>query len=151
MNEDIALLEGEFARPRISVVKHVAIKDDVRAMAFGLDHFDRRSRLRHDDGRRDSEALCVIGDGLGMVAGGCRNDAARPFFGRELQQFVERAALLVGSGELQVLELQPDIRTNGFGQGTAAEHRGAYHRAVDPLGSGANVVDRRNVSHRRAT
>src|SRR5207244_7910487 len=66
----------------------------------------RGRRFRHDDGRRDAETPGVVRHCLRMISGGRRDHAARALIGRKLKQFVERAALLVGRGELEVLELQ---------------------------------------------
>ena len=96
----------------------------------GLRHLHRRRRLRHDDDRRNAEPLGVIGDRLRVIAGRCRDHAARALFVGQLQQFVERAALLVGGGELQILELQPDFRADDLRQGPADQHRRADDRAL---------------------
>ena len=64
----------------------------------------------------NSEPLRMIGDRLRMVAGGRGDHPAGAVFGRKLKQFVERAALLVGGGELEVLELQPDLGADDLGQ-----------------------------------
>ena len=55
----------------------------------------------------------MIGEPLRMVAGRGRDHAARALLVGQVQQFVERAAFLVGGGELEILELQPDL---GAGQ-----------------------------------
>ena len=89
----------------------------------------------------------MIGDRLRMVAGRRGDNAARTLFGRQLQQFVERAAFLVGGGELEVFELQPDFGADNFRQGAADEHRRADDVAVDTLGGGADVVDCRGLQH----
>ena len=87
----------------------------------------------------------MVGDGLRMIAGGRRNDPAAPLLLGQLEQFVERAALLVGGGELEVLELEPDFRADDLRQGAADQHRRADDRALDPRRGGANIVDRRNA------
>ena len=84
----------------------------------------------------------MVGDRLRVVAGGRRDDAARAFLGRKLEKLVERSALLVGGGELQILELEPHLRADDLGQRPADQHRSADHRAIDPLGGGADVIDR---------
>ena len=114
VDEDIALFERQLARLGEGVVDNAAVENDLRAVAGGLGHLHRRRRLRHDDHRRNAEPLGVIGDRLRVIAGRCRDHAARPLLRRQLQQFVERAALLVGGGELQILELQPDLRADDF-------------------------------------
>ena len=87
----------------------------------------------------------MIGDGLRMVAGRGGDDSARALVFGQLEQFVERAALLVGGGELEVLELEPDLGADELGQGPADQHRGADDRAVDALRGGADVVDGRGL------
>src|SRR5207342_1407959 len=85
----------------------------------------------------------MIGNRLGVIAGRRGDDAGCPLRVRQLQQFVERAALLVGSRELQIFELQPDFRIDDLRKGLALQHRGADHRTLDPFGCGANVVESR--------
>ena len=94
----------------------LAVQDDLGAVARGLRHLHGRGRLGHHDHGRNTQPLGMISDRLRMVAGRCRNDAARPLFVRQLQQFVERAALLIGGGELKILELQPDFGADDLGQ-----------------------------------
>ena len=116
MDEHIALLERQLARLGVGVVEHVAVEHDLGAMAGGLRDFHRRGDSRHDDRRRNTEPLRVIGDRLRVVAGRRGDHAALSLLGRKLQQFVERAALLVGGGELEVLELQPDLGADDLRQ-----------------------------------
>jgi hypothetical protein len=61
---------------------------------------------RHDDRDRDAQPRAMIGQPLRMIAGGGGDHAARLRFGAQLQQFVECAALLIGGGELQILEFE---------------------------------------------
>ncbi len=114
-------------------------------MAGGLGDLHRRRRLGHDDDRRDAEPLRVISHGLRVIAGRGRDHPARALLGRQLQQFVERAAFLVGGGELQILELEPDFRAGDFRQGLADQHRRAHDISGDSLTRGADVVDRRRL------
>jgi hypothetical protein len=74
-------------------------------MPFGLTDFDRRSRLRHDNGHGNTEPVAVISDRLCVIAGGCRNDSAGALLGRKLEQLVQRSALFECRSELQILEL----------------------------------------------
>ena len=87
----------------------------------------------------------MIGDRLGVVAGRGGDHPARALVVGQLEQFVERAALLVGGGELKVLELEPDLGADDLGQGPADQHRGADDRALDALRGGADVVDGRGL------
>ena len=81
---------------------------------------------------------------------GFRALAAVAFLRRQLQQFVERAAFLVGGGELEVLELEPDLGADDLAEGPADLHRGPDNGAADAVVGGANVVDGRRLQHRRA-
>ena len=63
--------------------------------------------------------LGVIGDALRVVAGRHGDDAALALVRRQGRQPVERAALLEGGGELQVLELEPDLAAEDLGQRAA--------------------------------
>ena len=85
-------------------------------------------RTGHDDRHRDAEAAAVVGDRLGVVAGRGSDDAAGALVVVQRQQFVERAALLVGGGVLQILELQPDVGAGDVGQSAAAQRRGVRRR-----------------------
>ena len=58
----------------------------------------------------------MVGDGLGMVAGGCGDDAVGSLLRGQQQDFVQRAALLVGASHLQILELQMNILAAGGGE-----------------------------------
>ena len=84
----------------------------------------------------------MIGDRLGVVAGGGRDDAARALLLVHQQQFVERAALLVSGGELEILELDVDGGAGRFGQRAAQHRRGSDNRPFDPRGGGLDVVQR---------
>src|SRR3546814_5410135 len=87
----------------------VCSSDLLAANAFGLHHLDRGGSARHHDGHRNAKPRAVIAQPLRMVAGRCCDHTACALFFIEVQQRIERAALLVGGGELQVLELQPDF------------------------------------------
>ena len=116
MDEDVALLERELARLGVGVVEHVAVEHDLGAVPGGLRHFHRRRVRGMTIVAGMPSRLRVIGDRLRVVAGRGGDHAALSLLGRQLQQFVERAALLVGGGELEVLELQPDFGADDFGQ-----------------------------------
>ena len=63
----------------------------------------------------------------------------------EMQQRVERAALLIGGGELVVLELEPDVGPGNFRQCLRTQHRRAHHRAFDPCRGSADIVEGEEV------
>ena len=143
VDEDQPLLGLEFLGMRMRIVEALAVEDDGRAMALGLGDLHRRGADRHDDGHRDAEPLAVIGHRLRMVAGRRRDHAARAFVVVQREQFVERAAFLVGRGELQILELQPDVGAGDVGQGAAAQRRRGDDRARDARGGGLDVGEGR--------
>ncbi len=71
---------------------------------------------------------------------------AGPLVIGQLEQFIERAAFLVGGGELEILELEPDLGADDLGQGAALEEGRSDHGAGDAIGGGADVGDSRAVS-----
>ena len=99
-------------------------------------------KRRHHDGGGNAEPAGVIGHALRMVAGRHGDHAALPLVGRELQQRVQRAALLERGGELQVLELEPDIGLGDARQRLAAQAGRVHHRAGDARGGALDVLQR---------
>ena len=63
-----------------------------------------------------AQALRVVGHALGVVAGRHGDHAARAAPRDEVDQLVAGAALLERGGELQVLELEEDLRADDLGQ-----------------------------------
>ena len=110
MDEGQPALDFQLARMRIGIVVFLAEQDDFGAVARSAYTFTCRRRLRHHDGDRHAQPLAVIGQPLRMIARRCRDHARARAPRVHQQQRVERAAFLVGRGELQVLELQPDCR-----------------------------------------
>jgi len=125
----------------IGIVEGFAFEHHLAADAFGLHHLHRGGGARHDDGDRHAQPGAVVRQALRMVPRRGRNHAARALFIIEQQQSIERTALLVSSGELQVFKLQPDIRAGNFRQGDRMHHRGFDHRAINPRGGGADIVN----------
>ena len=135
----------QFAGMGMSIVEHLAAKHRIGAMALGLGDLHCRSRFGHHDRHRDAEPLAVISDRLGMIARRRRDHPARALLRGQLEQFVERPALLVGRGELKVFELEPHFGADQFAERAAYQRRGLDHRAVDAGGGGANVVEGRTL------
>ena len=59
----------------------------------------------------------------------------------ELQQLVQRAALLVGGGELQVLELHPDLGAGDLRQRARMAARRALDMTLQPVPGREDVVE----------
>jgi hypothetical protein len=107
MDEHHSLCGLELLGMSVGIVEPLAMKDDARAMAFGLRDLHRRGADGHDDGHRNAEAPAMISDGLRVVSRGSSDNAARALAFVQRKQFVERAAFLIGCSELQIFELQP--------------------------------------------
>jgi hypothetical protein len=76
-----------------------------------------------------------------VVSRAHRDHAAAALGLRQGQQLVERAALLERRGELQVLQLEENLRPGEPRQRAAVDARRALDRAGDALRGGANVGD----------
>ncbi len=136
------LCVGQIARIGQRLVDIVAVEDDLGAVPAGLGDLHRRRMRRHHDRHRDAEPRAMISEALGVIACRCRDHAPRPRFGGQLQQFVERTALLVGGSELEILELDVDGRTGELAQGPADQGRRPHNRRRHPRMRGADVVER---------
>ena len=115
---------------------------DLRAVTPGVLDLHHRRADRHHDGSGNAEPMCVIGHALRMIAGRHRDHAALPFVRRQRQQPVERAALLEGRGELQVLEFEPEIAAADLAQRPALVAFGDDDRAGNGSGRGSDVIGR---------
>ena len=121
VDEGQAALLGQGAGVLAGLVKALAKQHHLGAEAARALELDGGGVHRHDDHRVQTEALRMVRHALCMVAGRGRNDArgghARRGCGIDHpEQFVERAALLERGRELQVLELQEDLRPSQLGQ-----------------------------------
>ncbi|MNE42680.1 hypothetical protein D3C80_1368240 [compost metagenome] len=115
--------------------------DDIGAVGAGAVHLHEGGALGHDDGHRHAQAAAVIGQGLGVVAGRGGDDAALHLIRRQLQQPVQGAALLEAAGEVQVVELDPDLGAGQLRQAARIADGGAVHLAGDAGLRRANIVD----------
>lgn len=61
-----------------------------------------------------AQSLCVIGHALGVIASAHRDHAMGALGIGQHEQLVERTALFEGCSELQVLELEIDLRTRNL-------------------------------------
>jgi hypothetical protein len=82
----------------------------------------------------------VIGDGLGVVARRHGHHAAAALLLVQQQQLVERAPLLEGGDELEVLELHHHRAPQDLGQRAGVGAGGAFHGPGDALGRVHYVV-----------
>jgi hypothetical protein len=85
-------------------VQGVARQQNLGAELAGLLDLGERRELRHDDGRRNAQALGVIGDALGMVAGGHGDHAPLGLLVAEALELDQGAAVLEGARVLEALE-----------------------------------------------
>jgi hypothetical protein len=116
MHEGQAPLLAEPVGRGRGLVIAVAVDHHLGAVGAGLLHLHERCGLGHHDGHRDAQAGGVIGQTLAMIAGRGGDHAAGAHGLIQEQQFVERPALLVGGGELQVLELHPHLGAGDLAQ-----------------------------------
>ena len=137
--EAFALRDG--MRPLARIGEALALEDHGRAMgARALDLHERRQG-RHDDRRRDAEALGVVGDRLGVVAGRHGDDAAPALLRPEARELVDRAALLEGAGRVHVLVLHEHRRAGELGQPRRRHQRRAQDVAGDRRGGAPDILD----------
>src|SRR3546814_10923769 len=88
-----------------------------------------------------AESMRVIGDALRVVARGGRDHALGARRLVELEQGIERAAFLVGRGELEILELEIDRGAGHFRKRLADQLRRSHDGIGNPPVRRANVLD----------
>jgi hypothetical protein len=142
MDDRRAALGGEPEAVDAGVLEGVALEHDLGAEAARVLDLDARREARHHDRRRDAHPLGVVRDRLRVVARRDGEHATGALGRRQLRHLVERAALLERCRELQVLELEKDLATADLRQRSRREARRLDDLAAQPLGGGANVVDR---------
>ena len=142
MNEGVAALALQHPRVRVGGIERVALQDDRRAVALGLHHLHRRGVGGHHDRRGDPEPARVIGEALRVIARRRRDHARGARLVGKLEQGVERAALLVGGGELEIFELEVDRRAGQLRKRAADECRRADDRIANSIVRGVDVFDR---------
>jgi hypothetical protein len=136
VDEGQALFFAQLQRVGVGVVIGLALDDHRRAEIAGVLHLHERRGLGHDDGHGHAQASAVISQALGMVAGAGGDDALGLLGVAEQHQLVERAALLVGGRELQVLELHPHLGAGNLRQGLRIAARRALDMALETAGGG---------------
>ena len=82
MNETAVLPLRKLAGVGMGRIVVTPMEHDGGAVLLRTAHLYQRGLGRHDDGRRDIEALGVKGEALGVVACGRRDDPFRSLFGR---------------------------------------------------------------------
>ena len=142
MDEGVAALRLQLTRMGISGIEGVAVQHHVGAVTFRLRHlYGGRVGGHHDHGF-DAEPVGVIGEALRMIARRRRDHALGARRLVELEQRVERAAFLIGGGELQILELEIDRRAGHFRKRAADQRWRSDDGVANALVRGADVVDR---------
>ena len=118
VDETQALLDRQLHGAVARFVEGFAVQHHLGVEAAGALHLHHGRIHGHHDHGPQAQALCVVGHALGVVAGG-RGDHTADRLARLDQrgQLVERAALLERGRELQVFELQEDLRAQDLAQG----------------------------------
>ena len=80
--------------------------------------------------------MSVIGNALGVVAGGHGDDAAPRLVCRQREELVGRAAFLERGDELLIFQLEPDLGPGDFGQRARMNQRRTDHSSGEPSGGG---------------
>ena len=93
---------------------------------------DLQWKLSPDD-KADAKPRRVIRQALAVIAGRSRDHAALLFRVGELQQLIERAALLIGRRELQVLKLEPHLGPGDFRERARKPDRRALNLALEAI------------------
>ena len=141
-------LQGVFA----GFVVIDAVEDYVAAIILRGRHLDEGRGGGHDDGAANAALRGVIGDGLRVVSRRGANHAALLFLRAEQQDFVERAAFLVGAGHLQIFELEVDLLAGGGGELGGIRARREVDRTANAVGGFADhgeQLERGGLIHAR--
>ena len=113
------------------VLEPLAVQDHPgTVLARALDLGQRRE-ARHDDRGRNAQALGMVGDTLGVVAGRHGDDAAGALLRREAGELDQGTAGLERAGVLEVLQLEPDPCPGQARQGRRGDAGGHGDRAGD--------------------
>jgi hypothetical protein len=112
MNESSSLFLGELHRILVRFAERLPRLHDPRTKLARALHFGVRSIAGHDDDTVDAQAGGMVGDCLGMVAGGGADDSSGTLLRRELEQLVQRSALLVRTRDRQMLLLDVQLATD---------------------------------------
>ena len=126
----------------------LSMQNDGRTEFLAVADLDERRVFRHHDRRGNAKELALIGQGLGVVAGGGRDDAALLLFRRQLREGVARAAFLEAAGALQVLELAENLHARDLAQRNRRLAGRIINRAIDSLPCLFDVFQR---DHARVT
>ncbi len=110
VDEDGARLLRELGRCAQRLIDDVAAQLDVGAILLGGRELRQGDAHRHEDGRADAQLARCEGHALGVVAGRGGDDSACLLVVAQVHKPVVRTADLVGTGALQVLAFEPDIR-----------------------------------------
>ena len=128
-----AALLGQRHCVGIGFVIAAAENHDFGAMAAGLFDLHHRRGAGHHDGRRDAQVPGVIGKPLSVIAGRGGDNPGLAFALVHQQQRIERAAFLVGSCKLQILEFEKYFCAAKLGKGDAFQRRRIDDPALDPV------------------
>ena len=113
------------------VLEPLAVQDDPGTVLAGALDLGQRREARHDDRGRDAQALGMVGDTLGVVAGRHGDDAAGALLRREAGELDQGTAGLERAGVLEVLQLEPDPGPGQARQGRRGDAGGHGDRAGD--------------------
>ncbi|MNX87075.1 hypothetical protein D3C86_1189880 [compost metagenome] len=141
VDHDQSTLAGQLVAPRLGIVKRVPGQHHLGAETTRIGDLDRGREARHHDHGGHAHALRMVGHALGVVAGGHGDHAFGALVVGQRQHAVQCAAFLEGRGELQVLELQPDLGAEDVGQRAGQGKRGLQHLPAQVFAGGLDGGD----------
>ena len=120
----------------------LAHQHDMSPPSRGAGYLGSRREGRHNDGSCNSQQVRVPSHRLGMVASRHGNNTPRPLVLGQHSQPISRTTFLERAGNLEIVQLQHDIRAGQPRNRMAVQHRCPQYAPSNPLGRLLNVLER---------
>ena len=142
MHHDEPALAHERERMRVCGVETVTVEHDFGTVTARARHFDLGCESWHHDHRRNRKPVRVVGNTLRMIAGRRGDYTGFTLAIAQCEQSRQRSAFLECRGELQVLELEVDLRTGELRQRSRVQARRIDDGALESGRRVTNVGER---------
>ena len=93
------------------IIIDISMKDHLRAIILCAVYLDQRGSIRHHDYGFCTKELCRIGNPLGMIPGGCRDQSPLSLFRGKRTDLIIRSPNLIGTRILHVFRFQINLST----------------------------------------